>query len=80
MLFEGLWDIPDGVSLNSFVVKGEKTALIDGFCGWDGVPETFFKMLDDMDVSIETIDYIIINHMDQITQVGLKTFKSLKAM
>ncbi len=42
VLFEGLWDIPDGVSLNSFVVKGEKTALIDGFCGWDGVPETFF--------------------------------------
>ena len=28
-LFEGLWPIPDGVSLNSYLVRGEKTALID---------------------------------------------------
>ena len=29
-LFEGLWSIPEGVSYNSYLVKGsEKTALID---------------------------------------------------
>lgn len=28
-LFEGIWPIPEGVSLNSFIVKGEKIALID---------------------------------------------------
>jgi len=64
ILFEGIWEIPDGVSLNSYVVKGEKTALIDGFCGWDGEPEKFFSMLDEMDVTLSSIDYIIINHME----------------
>ena len=28
-LFEGIWPIPNGVSINSYIVKGEKTALID---------------------------------------------------
>ncbi len=28
-LFEGMWPIPDGVSLNAYVLKGDKTALID---------------------------------------------------
>jgi flavorubredoxin len=28
-LFEGIWPIPDGVSLNSYLVKGDKIALID---------------------------------------------------
>ena len=79
VLFEGLWDIPDGVSLNSFVVKGEKTALIDGFCGWDGVPETFFKMLDEMDLSIDSIDYIIINHMEPDHSGWIESIQNLKS-
>lgn len=35
ILFEGLWDIPEGVSLNSFVVKGEKKLhlLMDSVVG-----------------------------------------------
>jgi hypothetical protein len=24
ILFEGMWEIPNGVSLNSYIVKGEK--------------------------------------------------------
>lgn len=64
ILFEGLWEIPNGVSLNSYVIKGEKTAIIDGFCGWDGVPETFMAMLKEMDVDISTVEYIVINHME----------------
>ncbi len=34
-LFEGIWPIPDGVSINSYLVKGEKTALIDLVKDWD---------------------------------------------
>ncbi len=78
MLFEGLWEIPDGVALNSYIVKGEKTAIIDGVCGWDGVPETFFAMLKDMDVSIETIDYIIINHMEPDHSGWIEDIRQLK--
>ncbi len=78
MLFEGLWEIPDGVALNSYIVKGEKTAIIDGVCGWDGVPETFFAMLEKMDVSIETIDYIIINHMEPDHSGWIEDIRQLK--
>ncbi len=78
ILFEGLWDIPEGVSLNSFVVKGEKTALIDGFCGWDGVPETFLGMLDEMEVKIDSVDYIIINHMEPDHSGWIENIRNLK--
>lgn len=64
MLFEGLWEIPNGVSMNSYIVKGEKTAIIDGVCGWDGVPEDFFGLLKDLDIELESIEYVIINHME----------------
>ncbi len=63
-LFEGMWDIPNGVSLNSYIVKGEETALIDGVCGWDGAPETLFKLLEEIDVKVEDIKYVILNHME----------------
>lgn len=64
MLFEGIWEMPNGVNLNSYIVKGEKTAIIDGVCDWDGVPETFFGLLEEMDVDIQTVEYVIINHME----------------
>jgi len=64
MLFEGLWEIPDGVSMNSYVVKGEKTAIIDGVCGWDGVPEHFFDLMKKMDVDPKSIEYVVLNHME----------------
>ncbi len=63
-LFEGIWEVPSGVSVNSYIVKGEKTAIIDGVCGWDGVPETFFEMLKKIDVELDSIEYIVINHME----------------
>ena len=37
-LFEGIWPIPDGVSLNSYLVKGDKIALIDLVRDWGGAP------------------------------------------
>ena len=40
ILFEGIWEIPNGVAMNSYVVKGDKAAIVDGVCDWDGVPET----------------------------------------
>lgn len=64
MLFEGLWEIPEGVTINSYVVKGNETALIDGVCGWDGVPETLFKLLDELNVELETIKYLVLNHLE----------------
>lgn len=79
ILFEGLWEIPNGVTLNSYVVKGEKTAIIDGFCGWDGVPETLFASLEKMEVPLETIDYIIVNHMEPDHSGWIEEIRALKS-
>lgn len=64
ILFEGIWDIANGVSLNSYIVKGGKTAIIDGVIGWDGVPENLYKNLEEINVDPEDIDYLIVNHME----------------
>lgn len=64
ILFEGIWEIPKGVTVNSYIVKGEKTAIIDGVCGWDGVPETLIKMLDEINIDPKDIDYLVVNHME----------------
>ena len=60
-LFENIWPLPDGVSYNSYLVRDEKTALIDtiemgaggNFTGW-------------IDYVLEgkKLDYLIINHME----------------
>ena len=42
-LFEGLWPIDGGVSLNSYIVQGGKTALIDLMRDWDDAPLSMGK-------------------------------------
>lgn len=64
MLFEGLWEMPKGVTINSYVVKGEEIALIDGVCGWDGVPESLFSLLDQLEIDIRSIRHLILNHLE----------------
>lgn len=77
MLFEELWEIPQGASLNSYIVKGEKTAIIDGFCGWDGIPETLFELLAQMDLKPQDIDYVIINHMEPDHSGWIESFSKM---
>lgn len=78
ILFEGMWPIPDGISLNSYIVKGEKAAIVDGVCTWDGVPETLFDQLDQMNIALEDIDYVIINHMEPDHSGWLEPFTKLR--
>ncbi len=77
ILFEGLWEIPNGVSLNSYIIKGEKTAIIDGVCGWDGVPESLFALLDQLDIKPESIEYLIVNHMEPDHSGWIENFKKI---
>ena len=62
--FEGIWPIPHGVTLNSYVVKGEKTALIDLAKDWAGSIEQFNEQLSSAETSFEKIDYLILNHLE----------------
>ena len=77
LLFEEMWEIPKGVTLNSFIVKGEKTAIIDGFCGWDGISENLFKLLDELKIKPEEIDYLIINHMEPDHSGWIEDFRKI---
>ncbi len=61
-LFEGLWEIPEGVSYNSYLVVGsEKTALIDSvFKRYESEHLEKIRRL----VDPSSIDYMVINHME----------------
>lgn len=88
-LFEGIWPIPHGVSLNSYLVKGEKTALIDLVKDWDGAVGQISEQLADAGTALKDIDYLIINHMEpdhtgwladmKMANPGLEIFCSKKA-
>ena len=56
-LFEGLWTIPYGVSYNTYIVRGEKTALIDTVS-----IHKANELLDN--IGAIGIDYIVVNHME----------------
>lgn len=62
--FEGIWPIPNGVSLNSYLVRGEKTALIDLVKDWDGSVRSFEEQLESVGSSFEKIDFLVLNHLE----------------
>ena len=64
MRFEGIWPIPDGVTLNSYVVKGAKTALIDLAKDWAGSISQFETQLTSAGTSFEKVDYLVLNHLE----------------
>ena len=63
-LFEGMWPMPNGISINSYVVQGEKTALIDLIEDVDDKPADFQSELHSIDLTPKNFDYLIINHME----------------
>lgn len=62
IMFEGLWPIPQGVTYNSYVLKGrEKIALVD-------TVDRFYstKLISNISEVVEPskIDYVILNHLE----------------
>jgi anaerobic nitric oxide reductase flavorubredoxin len=76
-LFEGIWPIKDGVSLNSYLVKGEKTALIDLVRDWVDAPKALLDELASIGVKPADIDYLILNHMEPDHTGWLNGFREL---
>lgn len=61
-LFEGVWPITQGgVSYNSYLVMGEKTALIDMAAGHHAA--AFIDQVRDL-IDPAELDYIVVNHME----------------
>lgn len=64
-LFEGIWPLPNGVLLNSYIVKGtQKTALIDLVKDWEGAVHEITTQINALGIQINQIDYLILNHME----------------
>jgi anaerobic nitric oxide reductase flavorubredoxin len=63
-LFEGMWPMPDGISLNAYVVQGEKTAIIDLVEDIDDKPVEFEQELNSIPLRAQDIDYLVVNHME----------------
>ncbi len=60
-LFENVYPIPLGVSYNSYVLKDEKTVLLDTVDS--AVAEQFFANLKHV-LDGKNLDYLIVNHME----------------
>lgn len=60
-LFESLWPLPQGVSYNSYIIRDEKTTLIDtvDICYSDIFMRKIRSVLGDA-----PIDYLVVNHME----------------
>ncbi|MBW6484835.1 MAG: FprA family A-type flavoprotein [Syntrophobacterales bacterium] len=64
LLFEGMWPIPDGISINSYVVRGKTTALIDLVEDIGEKPAEYEQALASLSLKPTDIDCLIINHME----------------
>jgi len=74
-LFEGIWPIPHGVSLNSYVVKGEKIALIDLFRDWTGSAGQVEDALASIGIDFAGIDFLVMNHIEPDHSGWLRDFR-----
>lgn len=74
-LFEGLWPIePTGISYNSYLIKDEKSALID--LSKEMLSDDYLAQLGEV-FDISALDYIIINHMEPDHSGALTRLKAL---
>lgn len=78
ILFESMWPLPHGVSMNSYIVKGARCAIIDGVCGWDGVPETLLAQFASLAIEAKDIDYVVMNHLEPDHTGWLEAFRRLR--
>ncbi|MBP6230113.1 MAG: FprA family A-type flavoprotein [Paludibacteraceae bacterium] len=71
-LFESIWEIPAGVSYNSYLIVDEKVALVDTVdaCYSDLFLSNLKSVLGD-----RKIDYLIINHMEPDHSASISAVK-----
>lgn len=73
-LFEGLWPLPWGVCYNAYVIKDQKTALIDTV-----KVQTGASLLQKLDLLLEQgrrLDYLVINHMEPDHSGAIKSIQT----
>ncbi len=74
-LFEGLWPITqEGVSYNSYLVRGEKTAIIDLTKSIKA--DEYLAQVEEV-IEASKIDYIVVNHMEPDHTGLLRIFRKV---
>ena len=74
-LFEGIWPIAkEGVSYNSYIINDEKKAIIDLAKAFKG--DEYLTHIDEV-ADIQSIEYIIVNHMEPDHSGLLRTFRRI---
>jgi len=74
-LFEGLWSVSkEGISYNSYLIKDEKTALID--LTSEIMAEPYIDQLNTL-VDISRINYLVINHVEPDHASAVARIRSL---
>jgi len=76
-LFEGMWPLPHGVALNSYIVKGDKIAIIELVREVSSAPSELLSRLKSIGVAPGAIDYIIMNHLEPDHSGFLGTMRHL---
>lgn len=81
-LFEGIWPIPDGISINGYLIKSEKNVLIDLTQDIFNFPQAITGQMADVTLGIEDIDILVVNHMEPDHSGWLREFckKNTKAV
>ncbi|MDR2535628.1 MAG: FprA family A-type flavoprotein [Treponema sp.] len=74
-LFEGIWPIPQGVSLNTYLVKGEKIALIDLVQDRHEASYHVEEALVSIGIDFSKIDYLVLNHLEPDHTGWLREFR-----
>ncbi len=70
-LFEGMYDVPNGMAYNSYVIADEKIAVFDTVDARFG--EQWLKNLEDA-LGGRTPDYLIVQHMEPDHSSNIKVF------
>ncbi|MDR3355473.1 MAG: FprA family A-type flavoprotein [Synergistaceae bacterium] len=72
--FEGLWDLPHGMAYNSYLIKAEKTVLIDTVKS--AYMDDFFLRLNQILGGLP-LDYAVINHVEPDHSGALELLRRL---
>lgn len=74
-LFEGLWPVSrEGVSYNSYLIKDDKTAVIDLTKSFKG--DEYLDHIDEI-IDISEVAYLVVNHLEPDHAGLLRTFRRI---
>lgn len=73
-LFEGIWPIPNGVSINGYLIKGEQNILIDLTQDIMDFPAAISRQIESEKLSVEDVDILVMNHMEPDHSGWLREF------